>query len=65
MLFNSWTFWVFAAVVIPLYWALPFRLQTLFLLAASYVFYGWWDWRFLPLIAFSTIMDYYLGIRVA
>lgn len=65
MLFNSWTFWFFFALVLPAYWLLPFRAQTLFLLAASYVFYGWWDWRFLPLIAFSTVMDFYLGNLVA
>lgn len=61
MLFNSWTFWVFLAVVLPIYWRLPHRLQNLFLLAASYLFYGWWDWRFLLLIALSTVMDFALG----
>ena len=65
MLFNSWTFWIFFALVLPTYWLLPFRAQTRFLLAASYLFYGWWDWRFLPLIAFSTVMDFYLGNLVA
>ena len=65
MLFNSWTFWVFFVIVLPIYWLLPHRRQTLFLIGASYLFYGWWDWRFLPLIAFSTVMDYYLGLLVA
>jgi alginate O-acetyltransferase complex protein AlgI len=65
MLFNSWTFWIFLAVVLPIYWVLPFRSQTFFVLAASYFFYGWWDWRFLPLIAFSTVMDFSLGHLVA
>src|SRR5690349_2988122 len=65
MLFNSWTFWLFFAIVLPIYWLLPFRLQTFFLLAASYLFYGWWDWRFLPLIMFSTVMDFYLGLLIA
>ncbi|MDH4079441.1 MAG: hypothetical protein OEU68_06460 [Nitrospira sp.] len=65
MLFNSWTFWIFFALVLPTYWLLPFRAQTRFLLAASYLFYGWWDWRFLPLIAFSTVMDFCLGNLVA
>ncbi len=65
MLFNSWTFWIFFALVLPTYWLLPFRAQTWFLLAASYLFYGWWDWRFLPLIAFSTVMDFCLGNLVA
>jgi D-alanyl-lipoteichoic acid acyltransferase DltB (MBOAT superfamily) len=61
MLFNSWTFWIFFLLVLPTYWLLPFRAQTRFLLVASYLFYGWWDWRFLPLIAFSTVMDFHLG----
>jgi D-alanyl-lipoteichoic acid acyltransferase DltB (MBOAT superfamily) len=65
MLFNSWTFWAFFAVVLPIYWFLPFRKQNLFLIGASYLFYGWWDWRFLILIAFSTVMDYCLGNLVA
>lgn len=65
MLFNSWTFWIFFAVVLPIYWILPHRPQTIFLLIASYVFYGWWDWRFLPIITFSTLMDYSLGNVIA
>ncbi|MHB2205428.1 MBOAT family O-acyltransferase [Methylobacterium sp. CM6257] len=65
MLFNSWTFWIFFAVVFLVYWRLPFRTQTFFILAASYIFYGWWDWRFVPLIAFSTVMDFCLGLLVA
>ncbi|MFA5976379.1 MAG: MBOAT family O-acyltransferase [Elusimicrobiota bacterium] len=65
MLFNSWIFWVFFAVVLPIYWLLPYKKQNLFLIGASYLFYGWWDWRFLILIAFSTVMDYYLGKLVA
>jgi len=39
-------------------------LQNFFLLIASYVFYGWWDWRFLSLILFSTIVDYLVGIQI-
>jgi alginate O-acetyltransferase complex protein AlgI len=61
MLFNSWTFWIFLGVVLPAYWLLPFRSQTIFVLAASYFFYGCWNWRFLPLIALSTLMDFTLG----
>jgi D-alanyl-lipoteichoic acid acyltransferase DltB (MBOAT superfamily) len=64
MLFNTWTFWAFAAIVIPLYWLLPFKWQNRMLLLASYVFYGWWNWRFLFLIAGSTAMDYWLGVAV-
>ena len=40
------------------------RLQNLLLLAASYLFYGWWDWRFLFLIAFSSVVDYLVGLRL-
>jgi D-alanyl-lipoteichoic acid acyltransferase DltB (MBOAT superfamily) len=65
MLFNSWTFWVFFALVLPIYWLLSHKWQTVFLIGASYLFYGWWNWRFLPLIAFSTVMDYCLGNWVA
>jgi alginate O-acetyltransferase complex protein AlgI len=61
MLFNSWTFWVFLGVVLPVYWLLPFRPQTIFILVASYFFYGSWNWRYLPLIALSTLMDFSLG----
>lgn len=40
------------------------KLQNLLIVIASYVFYGWWDWRFLSLIAFSTLVDYSVGIRL-
>lgn len=66
MLFNSFTFFVFFFVVFSLY--LLFRgnlkLQNRTLLVASYVFYGWWDWRFLGLIGFSTVVDYFCGLMV-
>jgi D-alanyl-lipoteichoic acid acyltransferase DltB (MBOAT superfamily) len=65
MLFNTWQFWAFLAVVLPVYWVLPFRWQNRFLIVASYYFYGCWNWKFLPLIAGSTLMDYYLGNVVA
>jgi len=65
MLFNTWPFWVFLSVVLPLYWLLPMRWQNRMLIVASYYFYGCWNWKFLPLIAGSTLMDYYLGNRVA
>ena len=47
-----------------LYWILPFRAQNAMLLIASYVFYGYWDWRFLSLIAISTIVDYVTGLKI-
>lgn len=64
MLFNSIDFAVFLPVVFLLYWFVTQRnlaLQNLLLLTASYVFYGWWDWRFLSLILFSTLVDFFVG----
>ena len=61
MLFNSFQFILFFAVVFGLYAALPRRGQNALLLVASYAFYGAWDWRFLGLLAFSTVADYYFG----
>ncbi|MDR3338929.1 MAG: MBOAT family protein, partial [Candidatus Symbiothrix sp.] len=57
MLFNSITFAIFLPIVIFLYWFVfnrNLKIQNLFIVVASYVFYGWWDWRFLLLIAFTT-----------
>ena len=65
MLFNSLDFAVFLPIVFILYWMLlrnHRKLQNVLLLVASYVFYGWWDWRFLGLIFFSTIVDYFVGL---
>ncbi|MAX79399.1 MAG: membrane-bound O-acyltransferase family protein [Crocinitomicaceae bacterium] len=65
MLFNSIEFAVFLPLVFGLYWWVFNRNQTLrnaFLLVVSYVFYGWWDWRFLLLIAFSSLVDYSVGL---
>ena len=66
MLFNSSVFLVFFAAVYAAYLLLRrhHRLQNRLLLVASYVFYGWWDWRFLSLIVFSTCVDYVVGQRV-
>jgi alginate O-acetyltransferase complex protein AlgI len=67
MIFNSLAFLLFFPVVFFLYWFIPARLikvQNILLLLASYFFYGWWDWRFLSLIAFSTIADYFLGLAI-
>ncbi len=61
MIFNSFQFVVFFTVVIALYWRLDLRWQNRFLLVMSYVFYGWWDWRFLGLLAFSTVVDFFVG----
>ena len=58
MLFNSLTFLIFLGVVLAFYYRLPFKAQNWFLLAASYVFYGWWDVRFLGLLLFTSFFDY-------
>lgn len=64
MLFNSLVFVVFFLIVYGLYRLLPHRGQNRMLLAASYLFYGWWDWRFLSLIAASTALDYGCGLAI-
>lgn len=65
MLFNSLIFPFFFVVVYALYRMLGHRAQNRLLLVASYVFYGWWDWRFLGLILLSTLVDYVSGLRIA
>ena len=64
MLFNSFEFMLFLPIVFLLYWFVfkPRRLQNLFLVAASYIFYGWWDWRFLCLIALTSFFSYASGL---
>ncbi len=64
MLFNSYTFAVFLPVVLLVYYALGHRRQNLWLLAASYFFYGCWDYRFLSLILISTVVDFVSGFRI-
>lgn len=66
MLFNSIEFAVFLPIVFGLYWFLckkDHRAQNILLLIASYIFYGWWDWHFLGLIIFSSLVDYIVGIE--
>ncbi len=65
MLFNSYIFWVFFALVFILYRRLRHRGQNYMLLIASYIFYGYWDWRFLFLMLFSTVVDYCAAILIA
>ncbi|MBP7828554.1 MAG: MBOAT family protein [Kiritimatiellae bacterium] len=64
MLFNSFIFVFFFLGVYTLYRLLPFRAQNLLLLAASYFFYGYWDWRFLILIWLSSSMDFLVAQAV-
>ena len=64
MLFNSLDFAVFLPLVFFIYWFVfpkNIKQQNSLLLIASYVFYGWWDWRFLSLILFSTVLDFVIG----
>ena len=67
MLFNSLDFAIFLPIVFLLYWCVVqknLKLQNALIVVASYVFYGWWDWRFLSLIIFSTVVDYFIGQRL-
>src|SRR5215471_20893079 len=65
MLFDSPVFFVFLILVVVVYWRLGFKRQNQFLLAASYFFYGWWDWRFLLLMIGSTTIDYFIAHAIA
>ena len=62
MLFNSFQYWIFFFIVAALFYSMPFRFGKILLVLASYVFYMWWDPRFIVLILTSTVVDYYLGI---
>jgi D-alanyl-lipoteichoic acid acyltransferase DltB (MBOAT superfamily) len=64
MLFNSPEFIVFLILVYCLYLVLPFRPQNYMLLVASYVFYGWWDPRFLFLVVISSAVDFWVGLTM-
>ncbi len=65
MLFNSLGFAIFLPIVFALYWLTKGRRkQNILLMIASYYFYACWDWRFLFLLAFSTVLDYYTGIKI-
>ena len=64
MLFNSFQYWIFFFVVAALFYSMPFRFGKILLVLASYVFYMWWDPRFIVLILTSTVVDYYLGIAL-
>lgn len=67
MVFNSASFLIFFPIVFIAYWFLSrYKIiyQNIFLLIASYIFYGWWDYRFLILIFISTLVDYSIGINI-
>ena len=64
MLFNSYIFWVFFILVISCYVRLSHKNQNRLLLISSYIFYGYWDYRFLSLIMLSTFVDYIVSIKI-
>ncbi|MBR3566057.1 MAG: MBOAT family protein [Paludibacteraceae bacterium] len=74
MLFNSFEYMIFLPIVFLLYWFvfdyllkksfLQLQLQNVFVVAASYVFYGWWDWRFLLLIVFTSLTSWFSGLLI-
>ncbi len=66
MLFNSVEYIIFLPSVFLLYWMInaDVKKQNVLLLVSSYIFYGWWDWRFLSLIIFSSFVDYFIGLKL-
>ncbi|MCB0383474.1 MAG: MBOAT family protein [Psychroserpens sp.] len=66
MLFNSIEFLIFFPIVFAIYWMLKNSVskQNILLLISSYIFYGWWDWRFLSLIVYSSLIDYIAGLKI-
>jgi D-alanyl-lipoteichoic acid acyltransferase DltB (MBOAT superfamily) len=68
MLFTSYEYLLFFPLVFIIYWLIKpenLKIQNLLLILASYVFYGWWDYRFLFLLIFSTSLDYFSGLQIA
>lgn len=68
MFFNSLHYALFLSIVFLFYWFIvnkSLKFQNLLLLASSYYFYSCWDWRFLFLLIFSTLLDYYTGIKMS
>ena len=67
MFFNSFEYAIFLPIIFIIYWFIlnkNLKLQNLFLLISSYFFYSCWDWKFLFLLAFSTILDYISGLKI-
>ena len=67
MIFNSLDFAIFLPIVFLLYWFVVgknLKIQNGLIVIASYVFYGWWDWRFLSLILFSSVVDFLVGLSL-
>ena len=64
MLFNSFIFFIFLAIVLPAFYLSGKKYRNLILLASSYFFYGYWDWRFCFLLVLSTVVDFFIGKRL-
>ena len=65
MLFNSFIFFIFLGIVLPIFYFLPTKsAKNVFLLIASYIFYGYWDWRFCILLTITTVVDYFVGQQI-
>src|SRR4030043_580003 len=67
MLFNSLQFAIFLPIVFVLYWFVTnknIKAQNILLLVVSYIFYSWWDWRFLCLLVLLSATNYFIGIRI-
>lgn len=67
MLFNSFEFLLFLPAVFILYWFVfkkSLKAQNSLILISSYIFYGWWDYRFLLLILLSTLVDFFISLRI-
>ena len=67
MLFNSIEFLIFLPIVFVLYWFVfkTQKAQNILIVAASYVFYGWWDWKFLILIMFTSLCSFVSGLAIS
>ena len=66
MLFNSIDFAIFLPIVFFLFWfhSNNIKWQNIIIFVSNYIFYGWWDWKFLSLIFLSTLIDYFVGIKI-
>lgn len=67
MIFTSFPFFVFFIVVFVFYWFVfnkNLKLQNVFILASNYLFYSWWDWRFLSIIIISSLINYFVGLNI-
>ena len=67
MFFNSLEFFLFLPIVLFFFWLFlvkNLRVQNLLITISSYIFYAWWDWRFLSLLILSTVVDYCIGLKI-